>query len=92
MRLDEKSIHGLVGAIYDGVANPALWQQALVQLSDATRSTGAMLIFLDRLHPMQSRYALGRLDPDLMQVFLTRHADAPWTQAGIRAPPARPSR
>jgi len=87
MRLDEKSIHDLVGAIYDGVADPALWQHALARLGDATRSTGAMFIFLDRVHPMQSRYALGRLDPDLMQVFLTRHADAPWTQAGIRAPP-----
>jgi DNA-binding CsgD family transcriptional regulator/PAS domain-containing protein len=87
MHLDEKSIHGLVGAIYDGVADPALWQQALAQLSDATRAIGAMFIFLDRVHPMQSRYALGRLDPGLMRVFLTRHADAPWTQAGISAPP-----
>ncbi len=87
MRPDETSIHDLVGAIYDGVADPALWQQALVQLSDATRSMGAMLIFMDRVHPMQSRYALGRLDHDLMQVFLTHHADAPWTQAGIRTPP-----
>jgi DNA-binding CsgD family transcriptional regulator/PAS domain-containing protein len=87
MHLDEKSIHDLVGAIYDGVADPALWQHALVQLSDATRAIGAMFIFLDRVHPMQSRYALGRLDPGLMQVFLTRHADAPWTQAGISAPP-----
>ena len=87
MPLDEKSIHDIVGAIYDGVADPALWQHALVQLSDATRSMGAMLIFMDRVRPIQSRYVLGRLDPDLMQVFLTRHADAPWTQAGIRAPP-----
>jgi DNA-binding CsgD family transcriptional regulator/PAS domain-containing protein len=87
MHLDEKSIHGLVGAIYDGVADPASWQHALARLGDATRSTGAMFIFLDRVHPMRSRYALGRLDPDLMEVFLTRHADAPWTQAGIRAPP-----
>src|SRR6266851_3576502 len=73
MRPDETSIHDLVGAIYDGVADPALWQQALVQLSDATRSMGAMLIFMDRVHPMQ--------------VLLTHHADAPWTQAGIRTPP-----
>jgi len=87
MRPDETSIHDLVGAIYDGVADPALWQQALVQLSDATRSMGAMFIFMDRVHPMQSRYVLGRLDHDLMQVFLTHHADAPWTQAGIRTPP-----
>ncbi len=70
MPLDEKSIHDIVGAIYDGVADPALWQHALVQLSDATRSMGAMLIFMDRVRPIQSRYVLGRLDPDLMQVFL----------------------
>jgi DNA-binding CsgD family transcriptional regulator len=80
MHLDEKSIHDLVGAIYDGVADPALWQQALVHLSDATRSTGAMFISLDRVRPRQSRYVLGRLDPDLMQVFLTRHTDSRWAQ------------
>lgn len=87
MHLDEKSIHDLVGTIYDGVADPALWQQALARLSDATRSMGAMLIFLDRVHPMQSRYVLGRLDHDLMRVFLTRHADGPWARAAIRRPP-----
>jgi len=47
MHLDEKSIHELVGAIYDGVADPALWQHALVRLSDATRSMGAMFISMD---------------------------------------------
>jgi PAS domain-containing protein len=87
MHLDEKSIHDLVGAIYDGVADPALWQHALVQLSDATRSMGAMFIFMDRVHPNQSRYVLGRLDHDLMQVFLTRHADASWAQAATRTRP-----
>ena len=88
MRLDEKSIHDLVGAIYDGVADPAQWQHALVQLSDATRSMGAMFISLDRVHPQQSGYVLGRLDPDLMQDFLTRHAsDASWVQVAKRIPP-----
>src|SRR6267154_510470 len=91
MRPDETSIHDLVGAIYDGVADPALWQQALVQLSDATRSMGAMFIFMDRVHPMQSRYVLGRLDHDLMKVFLTHHADAPCTQALISSPAANSS-
>src|SRR5260370_2594675 len=48
---------------------------------------GAMLIFMDRVRRSQSRYVVGRLDPDLMQVFLTRHVDAPWTHAGISTPP-----
>jgi DNA-binding CsgD family transcriptional regulator/PAS domain-containing protein len=88
MHLDEKSIHDLVGTIYDGVSEPASWQHALVRLSDATRSMGAMFIFMDRVHPQQSAYVLGRLDPDLMQDFLTRHAgDAPWVQVGKRTPP-----
>jgi hypothetical protein len=74
MHLDEKSIQDLVGAIYDGVADPELWQHPLVRSSDLTRSMGAMFISMDRVHPMQSRYVLGRLDPDLMENFLTRHA------------------
>jgi DNA-binding CsgD family transcriptional regulator/PAS domain-containing protein len=87
MRLDEKSIRDLVGAIYDGVTDPASWQQALVRLSDATHSVGAFLISRDRVDPKQSRYVLGRLDPDLTQLFLTRHAkDCPWTQVADRTP------
>jgi DNA-binding CsgD family transcriptional regulator/PAS domain-containing protein len=86
MDLDDKSIHDLIGAIYDGVADPASWQDALVRLSDAARSIGAMFIFMDFVHPMQSRYVLGRLDPDLMQVFLTRHTDTPWVRAPRRLP------
>jgi hypothetical protein len=70
MHADEKAILDLVGSIYDGVADPALWQDALVRLSDATHSVGAMFMFLDRVHPRQSRYVLGRLDPDLTRVFL----------------------
>ncbi|HEY6258075.1 MAG TPA: hypothetical protein VIY51_20015 [Xanthobacteraceae bacterium] len=88
MHLDENSIHDLVGAIYDRVADPALWQDALVRLSDATRSIGAMFIAMDRVRPVRSRYVLGRLDPDLMHDFLARHAgDAPWAQAASRVPP-----
>jgi PAS domain-containing protein len=87
MRLDEKSVHDLIGAIYDGVADCALWQQALVRLSDATHSVGAFLIARDRVDPKQSRYVLGRLDPDLTQLFLTRHGkDCPWTQVADRTP------
>jgi DNA-binding CsgD family transcriptional regulator/PAS domain-containing protein len=87
MHLDEKSTHDLVGAIYDGVADPALWQRALVRLSDATRSMGAMFISLDFVHPMHSRYVLGRLDHDLMQGFLIRHTDSSWAQMANRLSP-----
>ena len=88
MDLDAKSIHDLVATIYDGVVDPASWQQALVRLGDATRSMGAMFISLNRVHPRQSRYVLGRLDPDLMQVFLTHHvSNAPWVQAAKSVPP-----
>src|SRR5260370_15528591 len=48
---------------------------------------GAMLIFMDRVRPIQSRYVLGRLDPDLMRALARRHVGAPWTHAGIGPPP-----
>jgi PAS domain-containing protein len=87
MRLDEKSIHDLVGAIYDGGADPARWQHALVQLSDATHSVGALLVARDRVDPKQSRYVHGHLDPDLNQLFLSRYAkDCPWTRVADRTP------
>src|SRR5215469_5206006 len=87
MHPDEKMILDLIGAIYDGVADPALWQDALVRLSDATHSVGAMFMFLDLVHPRQSRYVLGRLDPDSIQVSLTRYADHPWVQVPARQTP-----
>lgn len=87
MNLGEKRVHELIGAIYDGMADPTLWQQALVQLSDATRSVGAMLDSMDLVDRKQSRYALGRLDPGLTQLFLTRHArDSLWSQVAERTP------
>jgi DNA-binding CsgD family transcriptional regulator len=84
MNLDEKSSHKLVGAIYDGVADPALWQHALVQLSDATHSVCAFLIARDRVDPKQSQCVLARADPDLNQLFLTRYAKNPWTRVADR--------
>jgi DNA-binding CsgD family transcriptional regulator/PAS domain-containing protein len=87
MHPDEKAIHDLIGTIYDGVADPALWERALVQLSDATRSVGAMLLSMNRVDRKQSRYVLGRLDPDRIQLFLTRHAkDSAWSQAAEHKP------
>lgn len=87
MHLDEKSINDLIGAIYDGVGDPALWQHALVQLSDATHSAAALLVARDRVDPEQSRYVLARVDPDLYQLFLTRYAkDCPWTRVADRTP------
>jgi DNA-binding CsgD family transcriptional regulator len=87
MHLDEKSINDLIGAIYDGVGDPALWQHALVRLSDATHSVSALLVARDRVNPEQSRYVLAGCDPDLFQLFLARYAkDCPWTRVADRAP------
>jgi DNA-binding CsgD family transcriptional regulator/PAS domain-containing protein len=88
MHLDERLVQDLIGAIYEGATDPVSLQDALVRLSDVTRSVGAMFISMDRVRPEQSRYALGRLDPELMRIFLASHAfDSPWAQAADRMSP-----
>src|SRR5262249_60713917 len=79
MRFDETTYRDVVGAFYDAALEPSLWHDALVRASDALSAVGAMYISLDMQRPERSQYALGRLDPDLMQPYLVRHSlNCPW--------------
>src|SRR5689334_16358147 len=69
-------IDDLVSAIYDAAIDPALWEPALVRVSDALGAVGALHLSYYCRQPERSRHLVGRLDPDLTKSYLTRHSQS----------------
>jgi DNA-binding CsgD family transcriptional regulator len=88
VRLDETAYQNLIDAFYDASLEPTLWEHALARASDALSAIGAMYISLDVQRPTRSLLVTGRLDPDLVEPYLTVHAgNDPWTRINKAARP-----